>query len=72
MYSWGDGGHGVLGQGEDFGRTIEASPLSIACLASKNIVQVSCGWSHSAALTGLTLPHQSVGVCFFFFYLLNI
>jgi alpha-tubulin suppressor-like RCC1 family protein len=51
-YIWGDGGHGVLGQGGDFGRTIEWTPQSIGALAGRGVQQIACGWAHCAVLMG--------------------
>jgi hypothetical protein len=51
-YAWGDGSHGVLGQGGDFGRTIECTPQSIVALAGRSVQQIACGWAHCAVLMG--------------------
>jgi len=56
VFAWGDGGHGVLGQGGDYANIVEATPVTIASLQGKNVCYITCGWSHSAALTRKTSP----------------
>jgi hypothetical protein len=58
-YTWGDGGHGVLGQGGDFGRTIECTPQSIVALAGRPVQQIACGWANCAVLMGPSLFGRS-------------
>lgn len=48
VYTWGGGEHGQLGHGDKVNRT---TPTLVEVLMDKIVVQVSCGWSHTVALT---------------------
>ncbi|CAG9322858.1 unnamed protein product [Blepharisma stoltei] len=50
VYSWGNGGHGRLGHGDTIGT---ATPKPIEYLFRENIMYVSAGDSHSAAVSNL-------------------
>lgn len=49
VYGWGRGEHGRLGFGDD--KSSKMVPQLVQLLAGENIVQVSCGGTHSVALT---------------------
>ncbi|TVU05773.1 hypothetical protein EJB05_48956 [Eragrostis curvula] len=49
VYAWGRGEHGRLGLGDD--KSSHMVPLQVQLLAGEDIVQVSCGGTHSVALT---------------------
>lgn len=49
LYMWGRGEHGRLGLGTD--NKDKLQPVRVEPLAGEHIVHVSCGGSHSAALT---------------------
>lgn len=49
VYGWGRGEHGRLGFGED--KSSKMVPQRVQYLAGEDIVQVSCGGTHSVALT---------------------
>ncbi|CAM0911580.1 unnamed protein product [Alopecurus aequalis] len=49
VYAWGRGEHGRLGFGDD--KSSHMVPLKVQLLAGEDIVQVSCGGTHSVALT---------------------
>ncbi|RLN04152.1 ultraviolet-B receptor UVR8-like [Panicum miliaceum] len=49
VYAWGRGEHGRLGFGDD--KSSHMVPLKVELLAGEDIVQVSCGGTHSVALT---------------------
>ncbi|GJN03583.1 hypothetical protein PR202_ga21045 [Eleusine coracana subsp. coracana] len=49
VYAWGRGEHGRLGFGDD--KSSHMVPLKVEALAGEDIVQVSCGGTHSVALT---------------------
>lgn len=50
-YSWGDGSHGQLGHGT---MVLEmAQPRKIEFLNSENVIDVACGDSHTAVITGI-------------------
>lgn len=51
VFGWGDGGHGVLGQGGDYGNAVEATPVTIASLLGRDVILIACGWTHSAVIT---------------------
>ncbi|KDO32822.1 hypothetical protein SPRG_02515 [Saprolegnia parasitica CBS 223.65] len=48
IYTWGGGEHGQLGHGDKVNKTI---PSLVKHLADKVVVQITCGWSHTVALT---------------------
>ncbi|TYZ64576.1 hypothetical protein PybrP1_001487 [[Pythium] brassicae (nom. inval.)] len=48
VYTWGGGEHGQLGHGDKVNRT---APTLVRALADKLVVQITCGWSHTVALT---------------------
>ncbi|AQK52432.1 regulator of chromosome condensation3 [Zea mays] len=48
VYAWGRGEHGRLGFGDD--KSSHMVPLKVELLAGEDIVQVSCGGTHSVAL----------------------
>lgn len=50
LYSWGNGGHGRLGHGDTTGTS---TPKLIEALASENVMQVSCGDTHTGAISTL-------------------
>lgn len=49
VYAWGRGEHGRLGFGDD--KSSKMVPQKVQLLVGANIVQVSCGGTHSVALT---------------------
>lgn len=49
VYAWGRGEHGRLGFGDD--KSSKMTPQKVQLLAGEDIVQVSCGGTHSVALT---------------------
>ncbi|XP_022862564.1 ultraviolet-B receptor UVR8-like [Olea europaea var. sylvestris] len=49
VYGWGRGEHGRLGFGDD--KSSKMVPQTVQLLAGEDIVQVSCGGTHSVALT---------------------
>ncbi|XP_076883430.1 ultraviolet-B receptor UVR8-like [Bidens hawaiensis] len=49
VYRWGRGEHGRLGFGDD--KSSKMVPQQVQLLAGEDIVQVSCGGTHSVALT---------------------
>ncbi|VAI87811.1 unnamed protein product [Triticum turgidum subsp. durum] len=49
VYAWGRGEHGRLGFGDD--KSSHMVPLKVQLLAGEDIVQVSCGGTHSVVLT---------------------
>ncbi|GMH20674.1 hypothetical protein Nepgr_022515 [Nepenthes gracilis] len=49
VYGWGRGEHGRLGLGDD--KSSKMEPQKLQLLAGEDIVQVSCGGTHSVALT---------------------
>ncbi|DAZ94414.1 TPA: hypothetical protein N0F65_003443 [Lagenidium giganteum] len=48
VYTWGGGEHGQLGHGDKVNKTV---PTMIEALMDKLVIQVTCGWSHTVALT---------------------
>ncbi|RLN86543.1 hypothetical protein BBJ28_00001485 [Nothophytophthora sp. Chile5] len=48
VYTWGGGEHGQLGHGDKVNKTV---PTRIESLVDKLVVQITCGWSHTVALT---------------------
>jgi RCC1 and BTB domain-containing protein len=48
LYTWGGGEHGQLGHGDKVNKTV---PWLVASLTKLNLVQITCGWSHTVALT---------------------
>lgn len=48
VYTWGGGEHGQLGHGDKVNTVI---PARVESLADKVVVQITCGWSHTIALT---------------------
>lgn len=50
IYSWGNGGNGRLGHGDTSGTSV---PIPIQHLFNESIMSVSCGESHSAAISTL-------------------
>ncbi|KAG9416335.1 hypothetical protein AC1031_000736 [Aphanomyces cochlioides] len=48
IYTWGGGEHGQLGHGDKVNKTI---PSLVEKLRTKIIVEITCGWSHTVALT---------------------
>ncbi|EQC36786.1 hypothetical protein SDRG_05620 [Saprolegnia diclina VS20] len=48
IFTWGGGEHGQLGHGDKVNKTI---PSLVKHLADKVVVQITCGWSHTVALT---------------------
>ncbi|XP_061992117.1 uncharacterized protein LOC133735644 isoform X2 [Rosa rugosa] len=50
VYGWGRGEHGRLGFGDN-DKSSKMVPQKVHLLAGEDIVQVSCGGTHSAALT---------------------
>lgn len=55
IYSWGNGGHGRLGHGDTTGT---ATPKLIEGLSNENIMQVSCGDSHTSAVSTLGVVYS--------------
>ncbi|KAJ3677410.1 hypothetical protein LUZ60_003134 [Juncus effusus] len=49
VYAWGRGEHGRLGFGDD--KSSKMVPQKVQLLANEDIIQVSCGGTHSVALT---------------------
>ncbi|KAL9265244.1 Ultraviolet-B receptor UVR8-like protein [Drosera capensis] len=49
VYGWGRGEHGRLGFGDD--KTSKMVPQKVQLLSGEDVVQVSCGGTHSVALT---------------------
>lgn len=49
VYAWGRGEHGRLGFGDD--KSSKMVPQKVQLLAAEDIVQISCGGTHSVALT---------------------
>ncbi|KAK8928396.1 Ultraviolet-B receptor UVR8 [Platanthera zijinensis] len=49
VYGWGRGEHGRLGFGDD--KSSKMVPQKVQLLAGEDIIQVSCGGTHSVALT---------------------
>lgn len=49
VYGWGRGEHGRLGFGDD--KSSKMVPQQVQLLAGEDIIQVSCGGTHSVALT---------------------
>uniref|UniRef100_A0A0E0IC63 RCC1-like domain-containing protein n=1 Tax=Oryza nivara TaxID=4536 RepID=A0A0E0IC63_ORYNI len=49
VYAWGRGEHGRLGFGDD--KSSHMVPQKVELLAGEDIIQVSCGGTHSVALT---------------------
>ncbi|GBG62459.1 hypothetical protein CBR_g30780 [Chara braunii] len=49
LYAWGRGEHGRLGFGED--KSSKVFPQRVTLLEGERIIQVSCGGTHSVALT---------------------
>ncbi|XP_039127125.1 ultraviolet-B receptor UVR8-like [Dioscorea cayenensis subsp. rotundata] len=49
VYAWGRGEHGRLGFGDD--KSSKMVPQKVQLLAAEDIVQMSCGGTHSVALT---------------------
>eukprot|EP00753_Platysulcus_tardus_P014506 PLAT4383.2.p1 GENE.PLAT4383.2~~PLAT4383.2.p1 ORF type:complete len:552 (+),score=129.47 PLAT4383.2:26-1681(+) len=47
-FTWGGGEHGQLGHGD---RVNRMSPYMVAALRDKTVAQITCGWSHTVALT---------------------
>lgn len=50
LYTWGGGEHGQLGHGDKVNKT---SPCLVEGLRDKLLVQITCGWSHTVALTDM-------------------
>lgn len=48
VYTWGGGEHGQLGHGDKVNKTV---PTLVESLKDKMVVQITCGWSHTVALT---------------------
>jgi RCC1 and BTB domain-containing protein len=48
LYTWGGGEHGQLGHGDKVNKTV---PWLVSSLSKLNLVQITCGWSHTVALT---------------------
>ncbi|KAF0719156.1 Aste57867_1246 [Aphanomyces stellatus] len=48
IYTWGGGEHGQLGHGDKVNKTI---PSLVEKLRDKTVVEITCGWSHTVALT---------------------
>lgn len=48
VYTWGGGEHGQLGHGDKVNKTV---PTLVRSVADKLVVQITCGWSHTVALT---------------------
>ena len=71
MYSWGNGQNGRLGHGDEVDLL---SPKVIEGLLGKGVRSISCGHSHSAAVTcmhAISFPPFSCShfsVLFFFFF----
>lgn len=50
LFTWGGGEHGQLGHGDKVNKT---SPFPVSALSDKVLVMITCGWSHTVALTGV-------------------
>lgn len=50
MYSFGNGKYGQLGQVTEFND--HTDPVIVAALKGKRVIAVSCGETHSLAVTG--------------------
>jgi alpha-tubulin suppressor-like RCC1 family protein len=50
VYGWGRGEHGRLGLGDN-DKSSKMVPQKVNLLAEEDIIQVSCGGTHSVALT---------------------
>jgi RCC1 and BTB domain-containing protein len=50
VFTWGGGEHGQLGHGDKVNRT---TPTLVEALMDKLVIQITCGWSHTVALTDL-------------------
>lgn len=48
VYTWGGGEHGQLGHGDKVNRIV---PTLVEALMDKVMIQITCGWSHTVALT---------------------
>jgi len=48
LFTWGGGEHGQLGHGDKVNKMV---PCVVGALADSRIVQITCGWSHSVALS---------------------
>jgi alpha-tubulin suppressor-like RCC1 family protein len=48
IYTWGGGEHGQLGHGDKVNKTV---PTPITTLDSYEICSITCGWSHTVALS---------------------
>lgn len=48
LYTWGGGEHGQLGHGD---KKNETKPKLVKALGDEVMVMITCGWSHTAALT---------------------
>lgn len=67
LYTFGGGEHGQLGHGD---RTNKLKPTFVQALEGKSVIQITCGWSHSVALTrdGQVYTWYVHGVDFVHFY----
>ncbi|XP_058187836.1 uncharacterized protein LOC131304580 isoform X2 [Rhododendron vialii] len=63
VYGWGRGEHGRLGFGND--KSSIMVPQMVQLLVEEDIIQVSCGGTHSVALTrdGRMFLKQDHGMC---------
>ena len=50
LYTWGDGSFGKLGHGDTRGRP---EPQLVHEFVQKKVSYIACGWSNTAAITGL-------------------
>lgn len=50
LFTWGGGEHGQLGHGNKHNKTV---PSVVEALLESQITQISCGWSHSVALSNI-------------------
>lgn len=48
LYTFGGGEHGQLGHGD---RINKLKPTFVQTLEGQTVIQITCGWSHSVALT---------------------
>ena len=48
LYTWGGGEHGQLGHGDKVNKTV---PWLVTALSKCSLVQITCGWSHTVALS---------------------
>lgn len=48
LFTWGGGEHGQLGHGDKVNKT---TPFPVSALSDQILVMITCGWSHTAALT---------------------